>query len=756
MIETSPGAWLWWGLAMLLASNATIRFVRFLPWSQQCRSSAAPLAFGLALAPFLLGFISMLALAALANSSHAAHSAFIFIVLALCNLLTFRAVPASSPLAKTRYSCGERTMLLLLALFACTLLLNAVRLPLTQTDSLEYATVGRILYESRTLASYPAIHPEQSVSGFYGAWTHPPLYVSLIYAANLLQGHADTPGLMRLIAPWCALLATFLAFAVGSLIDRRTGLASALLFLATPLLLIGAEAALIDPLPVLGISLAFSSLFFFTGSPRRQGTIQGTTLGLALWTHSQAILFPILLIAALGMHYGWRRWKSLTAQLLPFLAVALLVGIWPYMRNYITLGTPVSDSPAIFTLASLYWDDFFRIGRGVDSLTAQIQYGLLKGWFTPEAYGIMFWLMLLGVWHLRNSAHKRLILTALAVVAVYHAGVAASIALGLSQMIRIERYMLILMPCTALIAGFALARCTRLCAYAAVLLLGLQLGVIGWQRMHNGDSGIPAMTFIQQHLPPDAVVLAMNPADMYYANRRMVSYLDPRMTSFYSEPSPENAVAALKALGIGYVYVTAGALPPYYNSTLQTITADPKLTTLAYDSGGNQIYALGGHATAGKSTDITPGAILWTKTAKILIGGRKAFGSIPLGSSVLEGGSASELRVPLDLFQRDVGTLLQSGERAIALSGDQEYRLTMELEGYGLLRIWLHQFDKDGKLLSPPKPPFSEMILGAGQPLKTFPFRFKALPQAHYLQVGIMHYGNSRLLIRRAALAPVR
>ena len=55
---------------------------------------------------------------------------------------------------------GEYLLSGLLVLWLVLLLINSIFIPLMQNDPLEYATVARLLYETRELGSYPAINPE--------------------------------------------------------------------------------------------------------------------------------------------------------------------------------------------------------------------------------------------------------------------------------------------------------------------------------------------------------------------------------------------------------------------------------------------------------------------------------------------------------------------------------------------------------------------------------------------------------------------
>lgn len=477
MIVTSWTAWLGFFLIFALSSFCGCVFSRRMPWSRAAQTAGLPWSVGLGLGPLIIGIITVCALWFLPGAAHATHLWVVALTLIALSLLAFQWRKQDwlpEPAAPGIF--GEGIAIFFIACWIMALLINTLFLPLTQNDPLEYATVGRILFESRDLAAYPAIHPELTASGFYGPWTHPPLYVALIYLTYVLQGTAEMPGLMCMIAPWCVLVGAYIIFSLGQLVrNRLTGLWAVLIFISTPMLFIGGHSAMIDSLPALGLALIIAFILGLDASIKMRGVLIGFALGCALWTHSQAILFIPLALAAVAMHQGLRNWRSASVECIIIVGAALAVGAWPYIRNMLIFGSPVSDNPTITAMPEIAWSEYLEYTRGFDNVTSMIQYGIFKGWFSFRYHGIAYWLMSIGIGlfvfklgysRLRQSviagastleAQWRYLCICIVIVAVYHVGVALSVFLGIDLMIKNERYLLAIIPAVAVIAGFGTA-----------------------------------------------------------------------------------------------------------------------------------------------------------------------------------------------------------------------------------------------------------------------------------------------------------
>lgn len=803
MIDLPLPAGLLTATLLTLASASGGALASFLPWHEGARRARLPLYWGLGFAPLLLGLATVAALAALPGATHGVHIAF---AMALLALPVLAAVPQQrwrllSVEVPRESGWMERVLLALLLAWWTVLLVNALFLPLLQNDALEYTIVGRALFESRSLADYPQVRPDAGSSGFFGPWTHPPLYVALIYLSNAVQGHADAPGLMRLWAPWALIAATGVVYGLGAMASRTAGLLAALLLLSTPLLFLGADSALIDSLPVLGLLLAAGALFGMDGPSLRRGAGVGAALGLALWTHSQALLFvPLvgavlagaLLLAPAGQRVpGARLLEGSMA-----LGLAALIACWPYLRNLAIFGSLISDNPVVFALPEQSWPDYFRIGRGVDHWPAIVQYGWFKGWFALEAFGFVFWIMLggLALFGWRRSAAgaaDTVYRLSLVLLACYLLGVVTSTAFDMDLMIKNERYLLVIVPFVGLVAAFCISpvlvrRSLMATAVAAafVLLFSAQLlALLAYrfsgtgpllvspvERKLDAAPEYQAVRFLRENTPLSALVFSMRPADMYYAGRRMLSYLDPRLVPFYSAREPAEALATLKALGVTHVHLPDYGLPPLYDSQLHKILRSLNMATLVFQADGYQIYRLEPSGLAeGEPLDLLSGQVAWTRTSVLVLGGRKALSSMNREAEAVDIRRASEARPLLRLFHRDWTTALTASSRAgeapsgplgLPVQGGQEYGIDLRLEGRGLVRVWVRQFDergplRDAYLRSRPAVLLADFTLGSRHSERAFSRRIRTLLGARYATLTVEHVGASCLSVRSAVLVPL-
>lgn len=806
MIEHSPIAWLLFGFLLLVATLAGRSVASWMPWSEEAARAWVPQAVSLALGPFLAGLSMLFALIVLAGRPGWWQALMAMAVLGIIAACARRPSHASQvPMRTTPSGLGILVWRFLLAGSIVVMLASAIFLPLTQNDALEYMIAAREVFLARTISAYPPLSSEANASGFFGPWTHPPLYVALLDLVACLQGHFREPGLTRLVAPWAASAALVLTTAVGSMGNKLCGLMAGCLLAATPIFLLGADSALSDALPVLGMTLLLACVAGLDASPGRLGGWVGLGMGLCLYGHSMAVLCLPLGSVLLAARFGFSGTGSAIRALLAAWLTALAVGVWPYVRNVMLFGAPISDEPLVFALQSLCWSDYFETGRGIGDWPGIIQYGWFKGWTAIESLGIAWWIALGGIvggWRYRYSLSEwaregtqRLrpgirvpVLAAIGLVA-FIAIVVTSTVLGMNLLIKNERYFLIIQPLAALIAGSCAAsaaleresppRWTRLrwgAAYvlAAVLAIGFaamavfrfsQNGLLdgGFGRSFEETLGIRneyrAMRYVREQTPPDSLILSTKPADMFYADRRMVSYLDPRLAAFYASSDAAEAADILHSLGITHLHAIDYGLPAFTNSQAQQIARDPKLSELLFQADGVQIFALVGRPRDAVDTiDLLRPDWTWTRTDRVIVGGRKSVGGSTPWERPWDPTEESRTSLPLGLFNRDYAASLTVGRiQAIPVPPETLHALDVRVSGHGHVRLWI-EMTHDGRpvrglnLKSGSKVLLGEAFLGRCRNDVQLSRLIRTLDTANRIAVTIEHLGNSSVRVLEARL----
>lgn len=807
---------------VVIASYCGLLISGLLPWRLSARIRPLMVAFGFALGPFLSGLISVLALVVLPGASHFFHAAFVFFVLTLLayglrKVRSDRLAQIRDLLSLVRSASKQSGFLLfLLSLWVLAMVFNALALPLIQNDSLEYMLVARDIYDARSLENYPALSTDTR-SGFFGPWTHPSLYVSLIYLASIFQGSAELPFCARLLAPWFALSALMLVFALGAIRSAIVAVLASLLFIGAPLLFLGADSALMDSLPVAGLLL---SLTVLVGCDVRRavkfGLAVGLTLGLSLWTHSQSVIFPFLIFPLAGAYFARKSVRSVDVAISFGAAVGsmLLVGAWPYVANYRTFGSFISDNPAVFAIESLDWVGYFSMARGIHSISEKIQYGLFKGFFATESYGLVFWIAIpvilyfarkslcsLAFWRSKLLQQNEVVVS-LGVLGVYHAGVVASILVGTDLMIKNERYFLVILGPVALLAATTLGHIfgrvdlkSRLLKYAVISVLFLQFAGVefvyrlrpytvtaedqrGWSK--NRDLSplwfehmywrlllrwpqMRVIDYLNQSTRKHENVLTFRPADFFYSKGKMISFLDPRIVPLYSLRDEESLLSGLLALGITALHVPDYFIPPINNSAVMKLLGRDDLTRLVVSEDGSQLYELlsGSRESqrARKTHFLFGGAEdQWTEATVLNIGGRKSMSTLSVIDSIKPGSDR------FNLFHREISNLSYPGDGALnrphtssrlvtVPSGAEEVSLELDLLGTGFVRVWLLQFDELGVPLRNLSPNSNYRIrIGeiASRGGSNFVRRMTLDSRARYLRVGVETNGNYLVKVNRA------
>jgi hypothetical protein len=262
--------------------------------------------------------------------------------------------------------------------------------------------------------------------------------------------------------------------------------------------------------------------------------------------------------------------------------------------------------------------------------------------------------------------------------------------------------------------------------------------------------------FIRANTPRDSLVMSFKPSDLYYAQRKMLNHGDPRLVEFYTETSPRAAAERLRGLGVTHVHVADYDLPTFYNSAAQEILRDPTLTTLLKDDGGYQLYALApAHLEEGRRIDMVGPGMGWSRVSQVVIGGRLALASIGFGAELLVGAVTSDATEGPGLFHRDRSTSLVA--EAVPVLEENEYALDLEIEGRGLVRVWLRGHGDTSLAREPREAMVTRFMIGDtflsdAQPLRSLGFRFRAPRGVTALTLELEHIGSSKLSVGGAAL----
>jgi len=790
---TAPGV-LRFAVLVALATGAAFAGTRRIRFASDVAPAWLRLAMGAAAAPFVLGLAGVIALGALRDASHQAHYWTVagMLAAAMAASLVLPAAAAGAPDGQTPTRWRGFTLAFgsLLAAFALLLVVHALAFPLMQSDALEYALAGRWLYQARDLAAYPPLNPVEDPSGFYGPWTHPPLYAALIYLANVSQEGADAPGLMRLLSPWALLASAGVLVALAGRRSRSTGLLAALFLIATPLLFLGTDSAQLDAFTVAGLTLSLLGCVTIDLDDPRGACALGALVGLGMWAHSQTVLLLPLTASAVVLLAGPARWRAWSRQLSLVIGCALLVGAWPYVGNLLRAGALVSDNPAVYAMPGMDWVGYFRSERHLESAAARVQYGILKGWTALDAFGLGFWCMTLGVvvtlrrWRTdaaRAGPDHRLALACLAMLGCYFGGTILSTVAGIDVMIKNERYLLMIAPCVAILAAIGIgelagqgtgsrrARWTRSGVLAGVSLMFLAELPVLWQYragrlgLSVRDVGLAAEAKLERwdpYLVARAVardtargkVLTLKPSDMYYAGRKMVSFLDPRLLPFYRERDPVAAFRLLRDAGVELIHVPSYANPPQYNTVLAEVLADPRLAALAVSRGGYQVYRLPGTPSSERvacaPVAVGPDTLPWTWNSALLFGGSKQLLHFSASGGAVVAGRAP--RPPSSILPRERRTTLSSPGISLGARGAREFRLALSLTGRGFAHVLVQQLGRDGSAIS------TEELGGTYvRSARTYARRLLALPDARELRIHVEYGGQHAVGIDMATLAPI-
>lgn len=499
-----------------------------------------------------------------------------------------------------------------------------------ENDAMQYYKVSSILYNSRSLAQYPLV-PAAS-DGTFASSAHPLGHYGALIWSYMLAGHV-TPGPGKVWTLYSMLATCGLIWAVLARYGSIPVLIACIFTIAAPGYFFQLQGTGIDPQRQM---LVFAAVVALTAASRSQRPIASMALagagaGLALQSHSQSlVLVAIALAVAIAfMPGGWRRRFVAGAAAI---GMALLFGGEQYVANLMAFGSLTNNDHAIWTeVPELRYRDW-RLGVAQRTdIWGKLGSGAFLGFSWWYFFSLTWWLALTAVlvragaiWRdpqLRNIAAVWIMAQGFLVLFF---GFTASGEL----LVMNYRYALAFHPLPAVLAGFLVGALvarswgwwtplgvsaglsTVLLSVAQVLTVQLpqlkyavpialtatpaeELAALPAQPGPSQFSEMEAIKELKQKTPSDAKFLVFNMnAFAYYADRRFIRDVDPRMIPFYRARTKREAVAFLRELEVDYIYIQPWSWPTVDNSLIKSVVADSSLATLVLEKYGYRVFRL--------------------------------------------------------------------------------------------------------------------------------------------------------------------
>jgi len=351
--------------------------------------------------------------------------------------------------------------LLLLCLGGVVLALaTAFLLPLRENDPLEYASTARQLLLLKDSTQYPFVNTDVS-SGYYGPWSHGLGYINLWVWNGLLGDQQMGSAGARLVSSYYVFATGLALLSVnwGSLFRGR--LISALLYIGTPIIFVNAISSHIDTIRIATFFLVLCLFYCYLLEKSNSLLLLSAFLsGLALYTHSlNLLILPLIgwvwLLHERKLSFGFFARGTL------FIFLALIVVVPRYMKNVEVFGSPIADFNAVqvWQVESLYFEEWLRLARRLDSWFDRLFFGVGKGLSQPDRFGLAYYVFFVAlILYVRDvmrdgiGAWRRFFITNswtgyfFQISMIFMAMVIVSWAVGLDSFIKNERYTLTIQP----------------------------------------------------------------------------------------------------------------------------------------------------------------------------------------------------------------------------------------------------------------------------------------------------------------------
>lgn len=379
--------------------------------------------------------------------------------------------------SKLELSCAL-VVLFILGIYGITLLYLSMVLPMTANDSLEYRYVASVVFQFKDMGFYPLLGVDEG-RGFYGPWSHPPTFVSLLSWSYILLPATEDPIALKTVANYFTFASALLVFGLLKSKSLLAGTLAALILVSTPIYFSQSFTNSVDPLRIAGFFVALVSLLVYEEEWNLKDVfLTALCLSCALLTHSIGVLiFPVwigCMILDRKRNMASRvRFSALTIPLAALLAAPF------YLRNISIYGSLVSDSSPVTVANHIDYEGYFAKMRGIESTWDNYIHGLFRPLSDWNTFGVAYWIVLLSIGFLvvfrilvRNGELREVlesikskllandeILLALKVVFIYYSMVLTSVLLGMQSFVKNPRYLLTPLPLVAILSGFLLYLC---------------------------------------------------------------------------------------------------------------------------------------------------------------------------------------------------------------------------------------------------------------------------------------------------------
>lgn len=353
----------------------------------------------------------------------------------------------------------ERLLLAVVAGLGVILVLQNLAQPLTGNDAIVHTIVARTLARDLSTALYPFAAPDPT-TGFLLEGVHPLGFPASKALFMIVLGDLDTPWHKPLTAAYFVMTLVLVGILGVRLLGRTAAVYAVATTAFTPLLLHSVMTAHIDPLRMYAFFACFVFLIEFARSGRTYWLVGGA-LALIVCLHVHAgnliafgFLGPLFLMVARG---------GLLVRLGRGVAVvtpAVVLASPQFVANWRDYGAVLGVDYALERHMPAPFAVWTGLQRGIETLGGILANGALAPFFDLTWFAVSFWLGLMGLVLLVRQGRWREppFIVLLGAIAIYAALMTFAVATGRHAFYFNTRYMLIMLPFAALLAGHLTAQ----------------------------------------------------------------------------------------------------------------------------------------------------------------------------------------------------------------------------------------------------------------------------------------------------------